>query len=380
MNIRRFFEEAHIVELDAEISMELAMSPRLAVFRADASFEIGTGHVMRCLALSARMRDEGFDAIFICRELHGDLCRMIHENGFRVHRLREPRRANGSIRPDVDADMRATRAFLRRLRSTPEWLIVDHYQLDVSWEQGLRPAVKKMMVIDDVPARKHACDILIDQNCYDEMRERYKSLVPSRCRMLLGPDFALLRPEFVAAREHARTRDGKVKRVMVFMGGSDPTKQTLKVLDAFRLLNWGELSFDILIGINNPHRSEIESMASVLPGSICHFNASNVSTLMAGADLYVGSPGIATWERCCVGLPSLIMTTHEAQVETAAYLHSRKISLYMGESLMLTAERIAASIRSAISNPEMLSEFSKRSLAMVDGHGVERSFHEMQQG
>ena len=196
--------------------------------------------------------------------------------------------------------------------------------------------------------------------------------------MLLGPDFAMVRPEFIAARGDGQARSGRVKRVLVFLGGSDPTNQTLKVLEAFRLLNCEELSLDILVGINNVHRSEIENAASVLPRSVCRFNAPNVSELMAAADLYIGSPGIATWERCCVGLPSIIMTTHPAQIETARYLHRKKISLYIGESRAITAEQIAASMSQVISNPEMVSEFSKNSLATVDGQGVERCYREMQ--
>jgi UDP-2,4-diacetamido-2,4,6-trideoxy-beta-L-altropyranose hydrolase len=354
------------------------MSSRTAVFRVDASFEIGTGHVMRCLTLSSRLKDGGFDVTFVCRESAGDLCPIIEESGFRVYRLEGPRRQGHSNQPNTDADMRETQAFLRRLPFMPAWLIVDQYHLDASWEKGLRSTVSKIMVIDDAPVRQHVCDFLVDENCYGNMRERYRTLVPPGCTMLLGPDFALVRPEFISARGNGQARSGKVKRALVFLGGSDPTNQTLKVLDAFRLLKYEELSLDILIGVNNVHRAQIENAASDLPRSVCHFNASNVSELMAAADLYIGSPGIATWERCCVGLPSVIMTTHPAQVETAQYLHSRKICLYMGESQAIAAEQIAASVSQALANPEMLSEFSKNSLATVDGQGVERCFREMQ--
>ncbi len=357
--------------------MELSMSSRMAVFRVDASFEIGTGHVMRCLALSSRLKNGGFEVSFVCRELPGDLCHLIQEMGFPVYRLKGSGRQGRSIRPDITEDMRETRAFLQRFPMMPAWLIVDHYQLDAVWEQGLRSTVSKIMVVDDVPARRHLCDLLIDQNCYDGMHERYKSLVPPGCVMLLGPDFALVRPEFIAARGNGRARSGKVENILVFLGGSDPTNQTLKVLDAARLLNYEAISLDILIGVNNVHRSEIENAASSLPGSVCHFNVSNVPELMAAADLYIGSPGIATWERCCVGLPSIIMATHPTQVETAQYLHGKKMSLYIGESEKITAEQIAASVRRVMSIPEMLCEFSRNSLATVDGQGVERCYREM---
>jgi UDP-2,4-diacetamido-2,4,6-trideoxy-beta-L-altropyranose hydrolase len=366
------------METISDILVELSMSSKIVVFRVDASFEIGTGHVIRCLTLSARLKNEGFDVTFVCRELPGDLCRVIQESGFGVYRLKGPGRQGPSIQSNIDADMRETRAFMRGLPLMPAWLVVDHYHLDASWEQGLRPAVSKIVVIDDAPVQQHVCDFLIDQNCYDRMRERYRSLVPPGCTMLLGPDFALVRPEFIAARRNGEARKGKVKRVLVFLGGSDPTNQTLKVLDAIRLLHCEEISLDILIGINNVHRPDIENAASVFPGSACHFNVSNVPELMAAADLYIGSPGIATWERCCVGLPSMIMATHPAQIETAEYLHRKKISLYMGESEAISAEQIAASVSRVLSNPEMLSELSKNSLATVDGRGVERCYREMQ--
>ena len=143
---------------------------------------------------------------------------------------------------------------------------------------------KKIMIIDDIANRKHDCDILLDQN-YSGNHNRYNGLVPGPCIKLLGPEYALLRPQFRNARESLRERDGEVKKILVFMGGADPTNETVKVLRALKMLNRQDIAIDVVIGAPNPFKKEIENIAQKMPGTVCHFNVSNMAELMSSADI-----------------------------------------------------------------------------------------------
>ena len=142
-----------------------------------------------------------------------------------------------------------------------DWLIVDHYSLDCQWESALRRYAKHIMVIDDLANRKHDCDLLLDQNCYLDMENRYTDLAPWHCNLLLGPKYALLRKEFVEARKKAKVRDGNVKRILVFMGGSDPANETKKALDALNAVKFSGV-VDVVVGMQNQYKDEIKDICA----------------------------------------------------------------------------------------------------------------------
>jgi len=214
--------------------------------RADASVQIGTGHVMRCLTLADELRGRDAEIVFVCREFAGNLCGYIEEKGYVVHRLPvsdAPDQGVGAdlkhaawLGADWQTDGGQVEEIIKRLAAPLDWLIVDHYALDERWEEYLRPYVKKIMVIDDLADRAHDCDLLLDQNFYENLESRYDGLVSAWCKKLLGPKYALLRPEFREARKNLRKRDGHVKRIMIFFGGSDPANETTKALEAIRML------------------------------------------------------------------------------------------------------------------------------------------------
>src|SRR5690606_26558309 len=132
------------------------------------------------------------------------------------------------------------------------------YSIDIQWELKLRTYVNRIMVIDDLANRRHDCDLLLDQNLYENMEQRYMGLVPETCKLLLGPRYALLRPEFREARKKLRPRDGTVRRILIFFGGTDPTNETLKAIEAVRLLNCSDIEVDVVVGAKNPHRDLIK--------------------------------------------------------------------------------------------------------------------------
>ena len=357
------------------------------LIRADASVQIGTGHVMRCLTLADELIGRGAEAVFVCREFDGNLCGYIEEKGYVVHRLPMSNKQEYNIESslkhaawlgtDWQTDARQVEAIIKNLDTHPGWLVVDHYALDERWEGYLRPYVKKIMVIDDLADRIHDCDLLLDQNFYENLESRYDNLMPSCCKKLLGPKYALLRPEFRKARKNLRKRDGHVKRIMIFFGGSDPTNETTKALEAIRMLNRPDIAVDVVVGALSPHLQGIEQIASDLPDCTCHFNVEDMALLMAKADLAVGAGGTTVWERCAMGLPSLVSTVAENQEKTVSDMAESGYLLFLGRFEEVSVDSLYHVLKTTLQSPWLLISFTKKTQSLVDGRGADRIVREV---
>lgn len=284
------------------------------LFRTDASVEIGSGHLMRCLTLADQLREEGVEAAFICRDLPGGMFDLLQARGYRFARLPTAAEA-GKVTPQLDAG-ETIAAAIELFHDGADWLVVDHYGMDDAWERSLRPHVRRIMAIDDLANRTHDCDLLLDQNYYRDMEQRYRGLVPEHCVTLLGPAYVLLRPEFAEARKKLRTRDGTVRRILIFFGGSDPTNQTGKALEAMKLVSRPEIAVDVVVGVANPYRETIRAICEELPNTAFHCQVSSMAELIANADLGIGAGGGAMWERCYLGLPTITVVFADNQQRT----------------------------------------------------------------
>lgn len=357
------------------------------VIRTDASVEIGTGHVMRCLALADALRSKGAIISFICRELHGSLCDFLAARGYVVHRLAGLNSANkGSIFQKTphshwlsvnwNADAEQTEAILAKEKDV-EWLIVDHYALDSEWESRMRQYAHKIMVIDDLADRPHACDLLLDQNLYLDLESRYDGLIPIHCQKLLGPKFVLLRPEFLEARKNLRIRYGIVKRILIFFGGVDPTNETLKTMEAIQLLNRPDIAVDVVVGTANPHKERIKQLCAALPYVTFHCQVNDIAQLMVNADLSIGGGGTATWERCCVGLPSLVVTIADNQRDVAKNLFKVGIIINLGWYEKVKKEDIRSALENLLDMPDIVQQMRVKGMQLVDGYGTNRVVEEL---
>ncbi len=328
------------------------------VICADASSKIGTGHIMRCLTLADALREQQAEIHFLCRDLVGNLISYILDKGYSVHRL-------------ADLTPETAQTALTQLPPV-DWLCVDHYELDHRWETSLRPLVKKILVIDDLANRIHDCDVLLDQNFYPNPTQRYQSLVPKSCQLLLGGQFALLRPEFAHQRQNMRLRDGNVKKILVFFSGSDPTRETAKTLDALWLLNRSEIHVDVVVGTSCPDKAHIETSCQQLSNANYYCQINNMAELMAEADLAIGAGGSATWERCCLGLPTLTIVVADNQLETTQELAKQGKIVFLGKSKQVTVESLKSALLTLLNTPEWLSFLSREVQYLVDGLGVQR--------
>lgn len=334
------------------------------VFRADASSLIGSGHVMRCLTLAHRLRKEqDAKVVFIMRRLSGNLIDLVRKQGFTVLELPqadEDYKLEGyglwlTVPMELDAKqtMEALQHYLQEYGcDSVDRLIVDSYALDEQWELMLRPYCREIMVIDDLANRRHDCDILLDQNFYLNKDVRYAGLVPEHCKMLLGPEHALLREEFREAKKHLRKRDVNIKNILVFYGGSDLTNETEKAIEALVQLHDEDYNFtaDVITGVSNSRREKIKKLCSKYHFLHYYCQVSNMAEFMNKADLMLGAGGSTTWERLYMELPALVTAVAENQVQGCRDCSQIGIIEYLGINDDVNVNMIAEALRIKLDN------------------------------
>jgi UDP-2,4-diacetamido-2,4,6-trideoxy-beta-L-altropyranose hydrolase len=345
-------------------------SLRVAI-RTDANVNIGAGHAMRCLTLAHELRRRGAAVWFSCRDLDGNMSSVIESKGFNVflHALDDPRTRTEQLFDDWQEDAAVTVSDLRRMGDA-DWVVVDHYGLDHRWEARIAAHAKRVFVIDDLANRRHDCQVLLDQNYYVDADTRYEGLVPAGCATLLGPGFALLRPEFLAARHRLRTRDGKVRRILVSFGGSDPGNLTQKTMLALNALGTTEARCDILVGGSNPNRDRIRQLCERDPRFAYHCQVDNMAELVASADLGLGAGGATTWERCFLGLPTITIALAENQVRTTVDLSEAGACWYLGRAETVTSEILQSAIGRALADSGKLLAMSSAAQRIAAESGV----------
>ena len=336
----------------------------LVFIRADASSLIGSGHVMRCLTLAQRLRKEqNAKVVFIMRRLSGNLIDLVRKHGFDVLVL-PPADQDYELEDyglwltvPMEVDAQQTIKVLQHYLQehgcdVVDRLIVDSYALNEQWELMLRPYCREIMVIDDLANRRHDCDILLDQNFYLNKDVRYAGLVPEHCKMLLGPEHALLREEFYEAKKHLRKRDGNIKNILVFYGGSDLTNETEKAIKALVQLHDEGYNFtaDIITGVSNSCREKIEKICSKYQFFHYYCQVSNMAEFMNKADLMLGAGGSTTWERLYMELPALVTAVAENQIQGCEDCSQAGLIDYLGESEKVTVDVIVNALLAQLYN------------------------------
>lgn len=355
----------------------------MIVFRADASIEIGTGHVMRCLTLADALYDQGVECKFICREYPGNLIANIRNKGYDVNVLPAPVESsahviNSSVSQPAHAhwlgttqELDADDCALILADLQPEWLIVDHYALDSRWETALKPHYRKLMVIDDLADRMHRCDLLLDQTL-GRRAEDYLPWVPVQCKLLCGSRFALLRPEFADLRAYSlnRRQKPKLNELLITLGGVDKDNVTGRVL---RAIADGkvpdECRITVVLGSSAPWLAEVQKQAASMPWPTeVRVNVSDMARLMASTDLAIGAAGATSWERCCLGVPTLMLVLAQNQRAIAQAL-CRAGAAQLVDQVTFKELRLIANQQMA---PYALREMSSLAEKVTDGLGVSR--------
>lgn len=328
------------------------------VFRADASIQIGSGHVMRCLTLATMLREQNHCIFFLSQVLPGNFNSLIQRQGFEVIAL-----------PDEAIKLEQEKVANILKKINPEWLVIDHYDIDIQWEKFMRPFCQKIMVIDDMANRKHDCDLLLDQNLQLQS-DRYKNLVSTSCELLLGTKFFLLRSEFLTVRQDVKERSF-LKNIFVFFGGGNCVDIIEKVLNGILKSKFSGM-INVVLGKNNSKAETIEKNFTQKKFIFFYREVDNMAYLMNQADLCIGAGGTNSWERCFLGLPSLIIITAENQISIATALAAMNAAQYLGNAKKVSAKLISTAINAVILNSSILNNLSENAKNLVDGGGTER--------
>jgi len=342
--------------------------------RADVGTKIGTGHIMRCLTLAESLKKKFVDIYFISNKIPQNLADFIERKGYKVCNIHgysyiEGKKIHPAVKKkSIERDVNQSVEIISSHKNEENWLIIDHYGIDKKWEEKIRKYVDKIIVIDDLANRKHDCNVLIDQNFYKNMKVRYEKLVPKNCMQLVGPKYALLRSEFKNARKKLK-RKNRLCRIFVSFGGSDPTNQTAKVLLALKNLNL-KCRIDAVVGNSNPHKDYVKRLCASIPFCLFHNKSENIASLMANADLAIGGGGSMTWERCCIGLPTIVSILSNNQQKLTEEVAEMGCVINLGYASKLTSNSFANALKKI--EIKTLQKMSEKCLRLVDGNGTRR--------
>lgn len=364
------------------------------VFRADASLQIGSGHVMRCLTLAEALRAEGATCYFICREHPGNLLDFIRSKHFEAFSLDATEAADPDVSLASQESQLAHSAWLGAPQSQdasecaallgnlmPDWLVVDHYALDARWETALKKYYNELLVIDDLADRPHVCKILLDQN-HGRTERDYIELVPDSCQILAGARFALLRPEFAQLRKRSLERRNSpvLQHLLITMGGVDQANATGLILQALRVCPLpDDCRISVVMGLKAPCLASVSEIAATMPWPTeVLVNVTDMAERMTSADLIIGAAGSTSWERCCLGVPTIMVVLANNQKPGAEALLRSGCVVLIGQPHDIP-ERLPAAIFD-LAQGSSLSELSRQAKNVCDGLGVERLLGSMSNG
>jgi UDP-2,4-diacetamido-2,4,6-trideoxy-beta-L-altropyranose hydrolase len=254
----------------------------------------------------------------------------------------------------------------------PDWLIVDHYALDARWELALKPRYRKLMVIDDLADRPHLCDLLLDQT-FGRNAEDYRAWVPASSRLLCGSQYALLRPEFAALRDYSlqRRSNPQLRQLLITMGGVDKDNATGQVLEALRCcLLPTQCKITVVMGTTAPWLAEVSRQAQNMPWPTTVTSGVNdMAQLMSDSDLAIGAAGSTSWERCCLGLPTIMLILADNQRNVAQGLE-RVGAVQLLKDPLEIPDCLPVLLNGLVSSPFLLAEMSEAAASIADGRGV----------
>ena len=338
------------------------MGDETLLIRADANVAMGTGHVMRCLALAQAWQDAGGRAGFAMAEMATWVQQRLLQESVPIFEVSSP--------AGTGEDARSTAAIAREQAAA--WVVVDGYQFGQDYPQLVKAAGFKILFLDDYGHAEHyVADLVLNQNVSADANA-YENRTPYT-RLLLGPAYCLLRREFNAWREWKREFTPAAHRVLVTMGGSDPENFTQRAIEALNLVDDEELEAAIVVGGSNAHAELLDRIASQAGKKISvQRGISNMAELMAWADIAVSAAGTTCWEMCLMGLPALLIDLAENQTPVARELNRRGCAVHLGGPGDVSSTKLAGQVERLLNSMEERRALSLRCRELVDGKGAQR--------
>jgi UDP-2,4-diacetamido-2,4,6-trideoxy-beta-L-altropyranose hydrolase len=332
---------------------------------------------MRCLVLADALKSKGAFCSFVCREHPGNLEALIKRRGYSVNLL--PMRQRNASPVDSISDLAHADWLGADLRSDAEqtaecitdfldYIIIDHYAIDIRWESALRKYCRQIMVIDDLADRAHDCDLLLDQN-YLPNADRYAALIPGSATALIGPRYALLRNDFALASTPSKNTTSP--RLLIMFGGADRSRQTERMLHMLAEMAWQD-PVDVVAGPLYPDMPALREAAAILPAAKLHVAPTNIATLMHRADIGLGASGVTGLERCACGLPSITVAQAKNQEAIGTALAETGAHWYLGHEANVTDSEWRDALRMLVKQTSIRQHMSVAAAAICDGQGLRR--------
>jgi UDP-2,4-diacetamido-2,4,6-trideoxy-beta-L-altropyranose hydrolase len=339
-----------------------SLAEETLLIRADANVAMGTGHVMRCLALAQAWQDSGGDAVFGMNEPLPSIGDRLLSEGMEV----VPVEALSGSREDAGrtAELASDRG--------AAWIVVDGYHFDADYQRELKAAGLQVLFVDDNGHASHyAADLILNQNVYAD-----ESLYPGRepyTRLLLGSRYVLLRREFRAWQGWKRVIPAVGHKVLVSMGGSDSGNVTAAVIPALQSVPIDGLEVTVVAGAGNPHLESLEAAIRSCNGSFRLVkDAVNMPELMAWADVMLAAAGTICWEICAMGLPSLLVVTAANQRRAADRLAALGAARTLDSGRETIATAAAPILLGLIQSQSSRESLSSKARELVDLAGAAR--------
>ena len=332
--------------------------------RVDSSTKIGYGHFIRCMALADTLQ-KNFKINFISRSLEGSLISDIQDKRFGIFRF-----YSNSEKIDEKNDAQKTISLIKKHSGQKNILIIDNYQLSKKWETYVKPFVHKLIVIDDLSNRSHNCDLLIDQNLHTKVNGLYKGLIPSNCIKLIGPKFSMIRKKFRMLKKSVKPRTFPIKKILVSFGGSDPTNECKKALDALCSIENSKFEIIVAAGIYNHKFEQLKKLYEKYSNIKIYRHVDELSRLMVNSDLFIGAGGTTTWERFYMGLPSIVTIISDDQKESIEFLSDMGHVINLGLAKNVTSKTYVQTLQKP--NSDLIYDMSLHNQKLVDGNGSNR--------
>ena len=333
----------------------------MIIFRADASPQIGTGHIMRCLSLGQTLRKYGERSVFVACMITPPMRTRLESENFEIKVL-------NCVPGSID-DLNQTMSILKAVSAS--WIVLDGYHFSANYQRLIKTRGSKLLHIDDNGCSSHYyADIVLNQNIHanEELylkRENYTSL-------LLGTRYVLLREEFLRWQGWKRKIPEFAQNILITLGGSDPENVTKKIFDSVMRLELNNLNI-IIIGANNQYFEQMKNLIEKSKAKIVlKSNVEKMSDLIAWADIAVSAGGTSTWELAFMGLPMIAIAIAENQCKIVEELGKAQVAVNIGWYKDVTPSTIAKYISELICDPKKRSEMSRRGQALVDGNGADR--------
>lgn len=343
------------------------LTGRHLIIRADASTEIGTGHLMRCLALAQAWKDVGGKVVFITACENRGLLKQLKEEGFDIHQLTDPY-------PDA-GDWECTGEILH---SYPDaWVVIDGYHFDEVYQQLVKRGGHQLLVTDDTAHLKHYyVDIVLNQNLH---AEQLQYSCQSYTRLLLGTSYVLLRREFLAWMDWRREVPEVAQHLLVTMGGGDAENHTLKVIQALQKIEVPGMEAVVAVGAVNPHANMLETVAkqSHIPIRLIH-DARNMPELMVWADMAISTAGSTVWELFFLGTPALLLVVADNQCYSVKQIEDQGAAENLGLAGNISIGSLAKAITLLSKDSDLRRTMSESGQRIIDGGGIRRVIASLQ--